>query len=71
MELVMRGIDFLARAMMFDMRGFPDTEGLCKIRGGAGFWRNDTDCTQFFRCQSIIKKVIHFLDRKISYFFVC
>ncbi|XP_045033198.1 mucin-3A isoform X2 [Daphnia magna] len=36
------------RAMMIDMRGFPDTEPfVCK---GAGFQRNETDCTQFFRC---------------------
>ena len=38
--------------MMIDMRGFPDTEPfVCK---GAGFQRNETDCTQFFRYLIII-----------------
>jgi hypothetical protein len=39
---------YLARAMkpMIDMRGFPDTEGLCP---NAGFFPNKTDCTQFYR----------------------
>ncbi|XP_046449289.1 protein transport protein SEC31-like [Daphnia pulex] len=32
---------------MIDMRGFPDTGGLCPH---AGFFRNETDCTQFYRC---------------------
>ena len=40
---------YLARAVkptMIDMRGFPDTEGLCP---NAGFFPNKTDCTQFYR----------------------
>lgn len=43
--------------MMLDMRGTPDILGECR---GAGFRRNDTDCTQFFRY--LIEMQISFLQ---------